>query len=175
MAAAKNVSDVPHFQCKRQIEQMLIKCDLPVVLLGTVYFMENVLERKTGGSMTFPTLSGSLDSETRLHLLSYHDIGSVVAEVFGQPERFVGQRIDLAGDELTVSQMKTIYRHVSGRRPKWYSLPHWVLKRMAREFAAQMRWHNANRFDVDVQKVRQQFPTMTNFEGFLTRERVANL
>lgn len=99
MATAVGFSEVSHFQSKRRIEEMLSAIAIPHTLLGTVYFMENLLDRKMGGKMTFPTLAGTLRADTALHLLSVDDIGPAVRDIFNRADQFMGRRVDLAGDQ----------------------------------------------------------------------------
>jgi uncharacterized protein YbjT (DUF2867 family) len=167
MAAADDVSDVPHFVAKRRVEEILAGSQVPHTLLGTVYFMENMLDPKMGGKMTIPSLAGSLKKNTHLHLMSYHDIGPVVAEFFTNPNGFVGKRVDIASDCLTVDQMKRIYHEVTGRNAKWYPLPAFMLRLLAKEFAKQLKWQNEHGFVVDVNAVRERFPALKSFREFI--------
>ncbi|MFN7843998.1 MAG: NmrA/HSCARG family protein [Pirellula sp.] len=167
MATAEDVSDVPHFVSKRRVEEILAASEVPHTLLGTVYFMENMLDPKMGGAMTIPSLAGSLRKTTHLHLMSYHDIGPVAAELFLNPGEFLGKRVDIAGDCLTVEQMRHIYHDVTGRNSKWYSLPAFLLRLLAKEFSEQLRWHNEHGFRFDVVEVRKRFPALMSFREFI--------
>lgn len=102
MAAATSFEGVEHFAAKKAVEAYIEGLELPHTVIGTVYFIDNLLDPKMGGGMTFPTLAGTLGQNTPFQLLAVDDIGAVVAEVFKQPERFVGERLDLAGDKLSV-------------------------------------------------------------------------
>jgi uncharacterized protein YbjT (DUF2867 family) len=171
MATADNFVGVRHFQSKRQVEQHLDAMRIRHSLLGTVYFMENLLDPKMGGKMTFPTLSGTLRKNTALHLLSSEDIGLAVREIFFAPDRFLGQRVNLAGDQLTVPEMKSIYRDVTGKSPKWFSVPAFCLRFLAKEFADQLAWHNRTNFQFSVADSRVLFPHLQSFEAFLQAHR----
>ncbi|MEM8533643.1 MAG: NmrA/HSCARG family protein, partial [Chloroflexota bacterium] len=106
MAEADSFYGVEHFQSKQAIEQYIDQIGLPRTFIGTVYFMDNLLDPQMGGAMSFPVLSGSLKRDTRFQMMAVDDIGGIVSTVFQQPDRFIGQRINVAGDCLTVSQMK---------------------------------------------------------------------
>lgn len=171
MATADNFVGVRHFQSKRQVEQRLDAMRIRHTLLGTVYFMENLLDPRMGGKMTFPTLSGTLRKNTALHLLSSEDIGLAVREIFFAPDRFLGQRVNLAGDQLTVPEMKSTYRDVTGKSPKWFSVPTFCLRFLAKEFADQLAWHNRTNFQFSVADSRVLFPHLQSFEAFLKAHR----
>lgn len=175
MASAKDVTAVAHFESKRQIERLLKDMKIPHTLLGTVFFMENVLDPKMGGSMTFPTLAGSLKPNTHLHLLSVEDIGPVVAKILNDPDVFLGRRINLAGDHLTVSEMKLTYRRVTGHSAKRYFIPHFMLRILSSEFAAQLRWHNNTNFEFSTAEASAEFPHLKTFAEFLELHSVRGL
>jgi len=170
MASAKSVNEIAHFKSKDLIEKHIQKIDLPFTHLGTVYFMDNLLDPKKGGGMTFPTLSGSLKSRTRIHLLAVEDTGKAVARIFLIGNATVGKKYSIAGDFLTVGEMKESYRKTIKREPKWYSVPHFMLKIMSREFAEQLDWHNKVNFDFDIRATPESLGySPTTFEQFLTR------
>lgn len=175
MAAASSFEGVEHFASKKAVEDCIRTLELPYTFVGTVYFMDNVLDPKMGGGMTFPTLAGTLGKHTPFQLLAVDDIGAVVAEVFKQPERFVGERVDLAGDKLTVAEMKTVYHSVTGQRPKPYSIPGWFLRFLNGEFAAQLKWHKQVGWQFGPEVARTIYPSMTSFETFLKRHNVTGL
>ena len=80
-----------------------------------------------------------------------------------------GRKINLAGDTLTVGQMKDAYREVTGKRPKAWSLPAVLFRRLVPEFAAQLRWHNEAGFAFDQTDLRAIHPTALDFRGFLRK------
>jgi uncharacterized protein YbjT (DUF2867 family) len=131
--------------------------------------MDNLLDPKKGGSLTFPALSGSLHPQTKLHLLAVEDIGRVVAELFASRETYLSKKISIAGDFLTVEEMKEIYQVVSGKKAKAYSIPRWVLRVLNKEFAHQLEWHNKVNFDFDLDETRGLIGSPTTLRGFLEK------
>lgn len=175
MAAATSFAGVPHFGAKAEVEKYVDSIGLPRTFIGTVYFMDNVLDQKMGGSLTLPVLAGSLQPHIRFQMVAVDDIGAVVARVFEQPRQFIGQRIDVAGDWLTVAQMKTAYVHASGRHPKGYRVPAWLLRLLNKEFAAQLAWSNEVGWSFGPEATRALVPGALSFEQFLRQHRVQNL
>lgn len=175
MAAASSFEGVEHFAAKKVIEEYILGLELPHTFVGTVYYMDNLLDPAMGGGLTFPTLAGTLGQHTPFQLLALDDIGAVVGEVFKQPERFIGERLDLAGDTLTVGEMKAVYRKVTGRRPKAYSLPNQLIRLFNKEFAAQLRWHKRGGWDLRPEAARAVYPEMTSLETFIKRHNVTGL
>ena len=50
-------------------------------------------------------------------MISVDDIGWFVADAFANPSVYLGETIDIAGDTLTVAEIKQGYTRVSGRSP----------------------------------------------------------
>jgi uncharacterized protein YbjT (DUF2867 family) len=111
-------------------------------------------------------LSGTLSPATKLHLLAVDDVGRMAAHAFLHPRPFAGRKVNLAGDELTVGQIRAGYRHSTGRRlPRW-RIPTAVARRLNREFTTQLRWHEQINFSFDAPA---DLPALTTFEQYLSR------
>jgi uncharacterized protein YbjT (DUF2867 family) len=179
MARAMSFDGVRHFQSKVEIERIVDSLALPRTFVGTTWFMDNLLDNKMGGAMTIPTLRGSLQSSTQLPMMAVDDLGGVVAAVFKSAlESGLGKtpdRVDIAGDALTVAQMKQIYRDLTGRSSKWYLLPAIALRLINAEYAAQLDWTNRVGWRIDPRPARALYPAMTNFESFLRRHHISYL
>ena len=164
-----------HFLSKAVLERDLRKSGLGWTFLGTVWFLDNLLKPAMHPSLIFPVLSGSLEPSTPFQMLALDDLGWVAAEVLGNPDAWVGRKINLAGDVLTVDQMKHAYRRTTGRRPKLWSLPASLFRRMAPEFAAQLKWHNETGFAFDAEVLRRLKPDAQTFSGFIEQAGIRTL
>jgi len=170
MASATDERDLPrHFASKRVVEGEIDALGLPCTLIGTVFFMDNFAERRGGGRLLFPTLAGALRPDTRIHLLASTDVGPAAVRVLAEPGRFLSRRVDLAGDLLTVEDMKQEYRAVTGRSPRRWRIPAWLTRRFTNEFADQLHWHNHARFLIDPD------PALTSFATYLRERALINL
>lgn len=175
MARARTFDGIPHFQSKERIADRLRLGPLPYTTLGTVWFMDNILDPKMGGAMTLPVLAGSLDRHVAFPMLAAADIGKACAKIFQSPSVHAGKHIDLIADRLTVDQMKDVYRRVTGRRPKSYRMPRWMLRWINKEFAVQLAWHNRVDFDGQPDQLCSCFGDPITFEDFLRQHQVGNL
>ena len=167
MADAPSFQGVDHFESKVAIEQYVDRLRLPRTFIGTVYFMDNLLDPKMGGPMTFPLLSGSLKPSTPFHMVAVEDIGAIVATVFQHPQQFIGEKLNVAGDILTVPQMKDVYRQVMGKQPRAYWIPAWVLRVLNKEFAQQLQWHNRIGWTFTPQRAKHVHPGLMSFDQFI--------
>ncbi len=167
--------EMKHFRSKKVLEDYIDEIGLPRTFLGTVTFVDNILVPELGGAWTFPFISGILSSETPYHVLAVDDIGGVAAAVFGQPDHFIGRKINVAGDALSVPEMKSVYREVSGKRPKRLRFPVWLCRLINGEFVAQLEWQREGGWTFGTEEARAFYPGMTSFKDFVAKHRVRNL
>jgi uncharacterized protein YbjT (DUF2867 family) len=168
MATGLHVAQVEHFHSKLVAEQYVANSGLPYTLIGTVWFMDNLLDRKNGGAMTFPVLKGSLNADTQFEMLCVDDLGAAVNHVFRNAHVYAGKKINLAGDRMTVSQMEALYEAIGGRKAPRLSIPNWMMRFMHNHFAQQLRWHNRNGFSFDLKESREHLPSIRSWREYLT-------
>lgn len=121
VAGADQDSGVPHFESKARIEAELTAGDVPYTILGPTYFFDNALggaERILDGVLDLP-----LPPDRPLQQLARPDLGAFAAEVLLNPARYVGQRIELAGDEPTPTQMAAALGAALGREVRHEYVP----------------------------------------------------
>jgi uncharacterized protein YbjT (DUF2867 family) len=167
--------EMKHFRSKKALEDYIDDIGLPRTFLGTVTFVDNILVPEFGGAWTFPFISGILSSETPYHVLAVDDIGGVAAAIFSEAERFIGRKINMAGDALTVPEMKSVYREVSGKRPKRLQFPVWLCRLINGEFVAQLEWQREGGWTFGTEEARAVYPGMTSFKDFIAKHGVKNL
>ncbi|MFJ9870454.1 NmrA/HSCARG family protein [Streptomyces sp. NPDC101165] len=121
VAGADRDSGVPHFESKARIEAELAAGDVPYTILGPTYFFDNAL----GGARRI--LDGVLDlplpPDRPLQQLARPDLGAFAADVLLSPARYVGQRIELAGDAPTPTQMAAALGAALGREVRHEYVP----------------------------------------------------
>ncbi|MFE1312052.1 NmrA/HSCARG family protein [Streptomyces sp. NPDC058755] len=121
VAGADQDSGVPHFESKARIEAELAAGDVPYTILGPTYFFDNALggaERILDGVLDLP-----LPPDRPLQQLARPDLGAFAAEVLLSPARYVGQRIELASDAPTPTQMAAALGAALGREVRHEYVP----------------------------------------------------
>jgi uncharacterized protein YbjT (DUF2867 family) len=156
-----------HFISKATIERDLKASGITHTLLGTVWFLDNLINPKMKPSLTFPILSGSLFPATPFHMLAVDDLGWMAAEALTNPAKWAGRKINLAGDVMTVTEMKRQWFDVTGTRPKSWKIPAFIFRRLAPEFAAQLAWHNQVNFAFGTEALRAVRPQASGFSEFV--------
>ncbi len=155
-----------HFTSKYEIEQYIQALGLPYTILRPVAFMENYNWSRP--QITNGTFSGiGLRPGKTTQLVAVDDIGAFTALAFDQPETFLGQTIELAGDELTEPQIAETFARIIGR-------PVAVVPRQmpagaapSEEMVAMYNFFNATGYDADIPALRKVYPKLTSFEQWL--------
>jgi uncharacterized protein YbjT (DUF2867 family) len=156
-----------HFVSKGTIERDLRASGIGYTLLGTVWFLDNLVNPKMKPTLIFPVLSGSLLPETKFHMLAVDDLGWVAAQALAEPENWIGRKINLAGSVMTVPEMKQQWLEATGCKPKSWKLPKFVFRLLAPEFAQQLAWHNEVNFSFGVEELRAVRPQATSFADYV--------
>lgn len=164
-----------HFISKALLERDIKRSGLNWTLLGTVWFMDNLLNPAMKPHLMFPVLAGSLQSNTPFQMLAIKDLGWIAANALIEPENWTDRKINLAGDVMTVAEMKHAYREVAGKRPKGWRIPAAMFRKLAPEFAEQLSWHNRVNFAFGSKALRTVNPNATGFRGFLERHGIENM
>jgi len=165
IAGCDNAHGVEHFESKWEIEKLVDAAHLPRTFIRTVFFMDNFLDPRNGPLM-FPVLAGALKPNTQFHMIATNDIGWFVAEAFANPDQYLGKMIEIAGDRLTVAEMKRIYVNATGKKPSNFKFPSWLLRFLNRDMARQLHWNNEVGWHFDIQEVRRLYPELISFDKF---------
>jgi uncharacterized protein YbjT (DUF2867 family) len=175
IAGANREAGIPHFESKHRIEDYIRQAEPPHTILRPVWFMENF-----GSPMLFPAiergvLSTPLAPDTKLQMVSLADLGEFAAEAFLKPKAFLGEEIDLAGDEMTLEEIANAVSEVQGRPVRYRAIPAGrVRSAVGRDFALMYRWIEERGFGVDIEalKERREIP-LTSFRDYLFRSGLA--
>ncbi len=166
VGSAETPYALAHFASKHQIEQHLAALGLPATIIRPVYFMNNA-------NWSRPAISNGqyqsmgLRPDKSLQLIAVDDIGAVVAEVFSNPDEFIGETIELAGDELTESEMVATLGKVIGRPVElvYPTIPEGF--EPDDEMVAMINFFNEEGYVADVDALRQRFPFLHTFAEWL--------
>ena len=157
-----------HFASKWEIEQHIHSLDLPYTIVRPVAFMDNFNWQRPGitnGALT----SWNLRPDKGLQLVAVDDIGAFAALVLANRSDYLGKTIELAGDEMTESQIAETLGSVLGRPV------HLVQQQMPEGFTptaeqiAMFSFFNGQGYDVDIPALRKVYPQLLTFEQYLRR------
>jgi uncharacterized protein YbjT (DUF2867 family) len=155
-----------HFRSKFVIEDHIRSIDLPATMVRTVMFAENFTDPQYGRMMV-PILRGSLADDVPMHLVVVDDIGRMVRRVCEDPARYLGRTVDVVSEILTIGQITAAWERASGKKRPWWKMPHFLLRLIGGEMAAQFRWNRDVRWRVTMDEVHRELPETASVEAYL--------
>lgn len=157
-----------HFESKYQIEQYIESLGIPHTVLRPVAFMENYNWSRAH------ILSGTFDGfglppAKTVQIVAVEDIGVFAALAFANPRQYLGQTIELAGDELTESQMAEVFSKVIGRPVTATGPKNQEGFVPNEEQIAMFRFFTGEAYTADIPALRQTYPALLTFEQYLRK------
>jgi uncharacterized protein YbjT (DUF2867 family) len=166
VASADQRTGIPHFDSKFRIEETIRGTGMHYMIVRPVFFMENWLVMRhaiEGGAFGLP-----LDPATRLQMVAVDDIGGVAATAFERPGKWQGRAIELAGDELSMSELAKAFTRTSGREVCYVQVPWDEFEQQAgKELTLMYRWLQETGYHVNIGAVRSEYPKLTTFERWM--------
>ena len=163
-------SGLGHYESKWAIEQHIRGLKIPATILRPVGFMDTFGVPAMQRGMFLGMFRANVGGAHRVQFVATHDIGWFAARALEQPARYAGRVIPLAGDELSVGDIIRTFKAVTGRKPWVAPIPAFVAKMMMpKEFADMFRWIREKGFNADIAQVRQEYPQVLTFSGWLKK------
>ncbi|MGH7259306.1 MAG: NmrA/HSCARG family protein [Nitrospiraceae bacterium] len=156
VGSAHRNTGIPHFDSKWKVEQYIRQIGLPATILRPVWFMENFTtfaKPSADGVLSLPMKPGR-----KLAMVALKDIGEFGAAAFMRPKDFIGQAIDLAGDDLTMPETAALLTKAIGRPIRFQEFPlDQAEAAMGHDLAVMFRWFNEVGYAIDVPGLKRQF------------------
>ena len=167
VGGAERQTGIGHFESKWRVEQRIRALGLPATILRPVFFTDNLVAAGGIGFVFWGAVAGATAGGQSLQVIAVDDIGAIAAIAFDDPDRFLGQAIEIAGDEVTLAQAVDAYRAAKGKRPRFLRLPSWLLGLMDSDLGAMFRWFRDQGYAADIDAVRAIHPGLKRFEDGL--------
>ncbi|ORY23067.1 hypothetical protein BCR39DRAFT_507949 [Naematelia encephala] len=186
---AERKTGIPHADGKHEIEQHLFASGMRYTVVRPVIFMD-LFPLSVGAELAINlwTLEVFLRGR-KLQMVASEDIGwSFLSASFGwfcaqallNPADYGGRQIPLAGDALTMAEVRATYAKVTGQTPwnlyllpgflvKWLPIPPLFLKTLT--VSIFYMWYGSTAgYEADVEARRAEHPAMMTFETWLSRK-----
>ncbi|MBF8189969.1 NmrA family NAD(P)-binding protein [Nonomuraea sp. K274] len=167
VGGAERGTGISYWESKWAIERHIAALGLPATVLRPVRFMENhaIPGLRLGGISADGVLRHLFGSDVPVQLIAVTDIGAFAALAFADPAAYLGQALELAGDELTPdATVRLISRHL-GRQITYQQVAGEGLSMdTARAFTAQRGLWRA-----DITALRHRHPGLLDFPAWLER------
>jgi len=163
-------SGLGHYESKWAIEQHIRNLGLPATILRPVGFMDAFGAAAIPRGMFLGIFRANFGSSLPIQFVATYDIGWFAARALEDPERYAGRVIPLAGDQLSIDDIVQTFKTVTGRKPWVAPIPTFLAKRaMPKEFLDMFRWIREKGFKADIAKVRQEYPQLLTFAGWVKK------
>ncbi len=158
VAGADRATGIPHFDSKFEVEKEIRRSGVPFTIVAPVFFMENFLAEWMAPGIATGSIALALPATRRLQQIALSDIAQFTALVIERRESFLGKRIDIASDELTLATAAAAISEVSGRHIKYTALPIDTLRQLNEDQARMFGWFDRVGYDADVVGLRTLYP-----------------
>ncbi|WP_405793578.1 NmrA/HSCARG family protein [Streptomyces sp. NBC_01506] len=174
VGGAERGTGIPYWESKWRIEGHLRASGLPATVLRPVRFMENhTIPGLPVGGIVDGVLIHLFAPDAPVQLIATTDIGAFAALAFARPRDYLGQALELAGDELTPERTVEMIAHSIGREVRYRQVPTDALgltADAARTFATRRGIWQA-----DIASLRGRHPGLLDFATWLERGGAARI
>lgn len=158
VANADRETGIPHFDSKARVERHLEQAGVPFTIVAPVWFRDNLFAPAMAAGLRQEILVMPLPPNRGLQNIGAPEIGRFVATVLADPERFRGERIDIASDETTPQQMVEVLSRATAVTVEHVQPPLDEVRKDSPETATMFSWFERVGYDVDVEGLRRRFP-----------------
>ncbi|MFG2714135.1 NmrA family NAD(P)-binding protein [Streptomyces goshikiensis] len=113
----------------------------------------------------------ALDADISLQMIALVDVGRIAADAFDNPAEFIGKKIEIAGDELTVRQIAEAFSRVDGIPTRFERQPIEELRAGAEELANMFSWFEGEGYRADIVALRERYPELLTLDAWLRKNR----
>ncbi|WP_405143408.1 NmrA/HSCARG family protein [Sphaerisporangium sp. NBC_01403] len=174
VGGAERGTGISYWESKWQIEQHIHALSLPATILRPVRFMENhTIPRLPLGGIVDGVLTHLFDPDVPVQLIAADDIGAFAALAFTRPAAYLGEAIEIAGDELTPLQTVSLISDVLEREITYRQVP--VDAVGLGEDAARAFANERGLWQADIPALRERHPALLDFATWLKRGGAAQI
>ena len=168
VGGAERDSGVPHFESKWKAEEHIRSLGLKAAFLRPVFFMENFgtpwfLPSIQGGTLMLPQ-----GKDTKLQMVSLPTIGAMGAKILLNPDDFAGKGIELATDEISLTDAMALLSKASGKAIKFSPMPEEkAAEVLGDDFAKMFKWFDEGGYQADIEQPKGMGLPAPTFKDYL--------
>jgi uncharacterized protein YbjT (DUF2867 family) len=151
VAGADNPAEVPLLESKHEIEDHLRLRGLPFTIIAPVYLMENLWNPWNQPVLAARRFPSPVPAERKLQQIALADIISLAVHVLEHQQELLGERIEVASDELNALESAAIIAGLIQR-------PLEVEVNARRGPAPLFAWLDQSRYAIDIGALHRRFP-----------------
>lgn len=123
VGGAERHTKIPHFESKRRVEEYVERLGLPATFVRPTFFYDNLLTQSSVPEDGVIVVRLPMPDDIPLQMVAVGDIGAVAAAVLIDPSRVPAGAVEIAGDELTGSQIADAFGRRAGLPARFEALP----------------------------------------------------
>jgi len=155
-----------HFESKWIVEQHIHSLGVPYTILRPAAFMENQ-EWARPYILNGALQSIGLPPDKKHQIIAVEDVAVFVALAFADPNTYIGQTIEISGDELTETEMADLFTKVIGRPV--HLVPPVDENQQPEEFRLMYGFFKGEAYSADIPALRKIHPGLLTFEQYLRK------
>lgn len=160
---------IEQWDAKVEITRAMKALALPLTILRPTAFMELMVDPSFYPSIAtwhvWPKLSGG---EYKVSWISVRDIGAIAAQVFANPNKYLGKDLALAADVKSLNECRALYAEILDRRPPQFPMPTILFEKIVgKDLPAMWRWLRDHPVVVDTSQTYDIYPEAMNVRTWL--------
>jgi uncharacterized protein YbjT (DUF2867 family) len=168
VGAAQRGMGQRHFESKWIIEQYIHTLGVPYTIIRPAVFMDNY--NWSRALILSGTIAGrGLRPEKGVQMIAVEDVAAFVALAFANPRDYLGKTLELAGEDLTESQIAEVLTRVIGRPVKLGPPMQSPMRRTDEEMKAMFNFFNGEGYSADIPALRKLHPGLLSLEAYLRK------
>jgi uncharacterized protein YbjT (DUF2867 family) len=163
---------IPHWESKLQIENHIKQIGLSYTIIRPSSLYENFLISQVKSRLIKGKLVVPLHKSKVQQYISAEDIGRIATNIFLNPEKYKGQTINLAGEQMNGVEAAEIFSKVWNKQVRYQQLPGIIARlAMGKDLYTMFNWINKNDvlFVKDLEVVKKEFPGLMTLEEWIKK------
>jgi len=169
VGGADRRSGVPHFDSKWRVEEHIRSLDLPTSIVRPVFFLDNFIKPSLR-VVLLALLRSYVPAGKPLQMIATADIGKWVAHAFAHPEAFIGKAEEIAGDELTRSQIVATFKRHGWSAGLPFPVPRLLLRPLPYDVRKMFEWFGEAGYTADIPALKATHPDLLTLDTWLAAQ-----
>lgn len=159
VASALDHTGIPHFDSKAEVEKHLSAVETPHTVIAPAAYLPDLTSPDTLEALQQGHYPSFLAGDVPLKHIHLRDLGAFAALVIEQPDRFVGERVEVASLEITSDEVAQRVSVALGRQISVQQIPIEVSRQIGGEdFVRMVQFFERGGYTVDVDRLHRDNP-----------------
>lgn len=153
VGSAHKATGIPHFDNKFRIEEKVRSLGFPsYTILRPVFFMENLT---SPWFLQGDKLVTAMKPNRKLQMIAADDIGRFGAAAFLDAKKHANEAVDMAGDEITMTEAADIVSEIVGKKLTFQEIPIAAVRQNSEDMALMLEWFDKVGYSADIAGVEK--------------------